>query len=112
MIEACEGICIGGPYDGKRHSYHAPQFYVAVQNQVPAYMQAPVDSEVAAKEVKEVEFEKFGYVFYNSPFSQRRWGFWIPIEIAEDRPYAGVMYESPMDYILTKLSANYRPVVV
>jgi hypothetical protein len=88
-----DGVCIGGPRDGQTINPKDSNHYViALPNgpmKLPDHAQAEMVKEMAFHQFVYERFELFGKTF------------WVPSNVRE--------HENPINYILDRLSACYRP---
>lgn len=104
MPQQFDGLVIGGPHDGKYMSWRAPYFEVALMPAIPAFYEVSDGTDAA----EAVSYEVFTYGHEN--FYDRE--FWIPSPIQSGGMYDHVHYRDPIEFIMQKLMAGYRPEVV
>jgi len=94
------GLVVGGPLDGKLLANYDRYYRVPLIQQLKTYTTATA----ATKPIS-----AYSYVYEH--FRLDRTGFWIPLDVRQRSPIDGRTWDDPLDYLLAKLSANYRPAV-
>lgn len=97
--KVCSGLCIGGPLDGKRLDHYCDIY------SVPLYKDSVLDFNPDKIEAA-TNVEVFDYVHFHLDTNL---AFWIPKSVEKGGYFENKLYHWPMQFIVKRLAANYRP---